>query len=75
MSTIKLSDTNEIKCKALNSMGIIINNYKYNERTKYIITLKDYPKAENFIETTFNSINEILLAFSDRLVGYQIIRG
>jgi hypothetical protein len=73
MSNIKLSDDNNSKCNALKSIGIIVKHYDINNKRIYYITIDGFPDADKFIETTFKSINDIVLAFSDRLINYRVI--
>ena len=77
MGLIKFSDSNDYKCNVLKSIGITVSNYNVQKGDrvfkKYIISIKDMPNAEDFIETTFNSINEILMAFADRLTNYRVV--
>ena len=71
MSKINLSDANKIKCDMLKNAGIIVSNYIFNNRVIYTIVIKDMPNADDFIETRFNSINDILKAFADRLMSHN----
>lgn len=74
LSNIKLCDSNYVKCNALKEAGISISTYPSNERTKYIVSIEDMPDADKCIETEFPSINDIILAFRDRLryKGYKV---
>jgi len=74
LNKITLNDSNKLKCDALNEAGILISNHISNDRTKYIINIEDVPDADNCIETTFDSINDIILAFRDKLRcrGYKV---
>jgi len=71
MSEIKLSDANRVKCDMLKKVGITVSNYTSNNRVIYTISIKDIPNAEDFIETRFNSINDILKAFADILMSHN----
>lgn len=77
MGSVKLSDSNKEKCDVLKSIGITVENYIIQKENrsfvKYVVSIKDMPDADKFIETTFNSINDILMAFSDRLTNYKIL--
>ena len=73
MSIVRLSDETEYKCRVLKKIGITVTNYTFNDIRKYIITVKDMPDVDKFIETHFNRINDILLAFSDKLYKQNII--
>lgn len=77
MALVKLSDSNKEKCDALESIGITVSNHKIkkDDKTfiKYVISIKDEPRADDYMETTFNSINEIIMAFCDRLQKSRMI--
>lgn len=77
MSIIKLSDSNVDKCKALKSIGITVSNYTIQKGNKtvvkYIVSIKDMPDADKFIETTFPSIHDAFMAFADRLTNYRVL--
>ena len=71
MSEVKLSDANKIKCDMLKRAGITVSNYTFNNRVIYTVAIKDIPNADDFIETRFNSINDILKAFADILMSHN----
>ena len=77
MELVKSTSSNKEKCDALKSIGISISNYNVEKGDrqfkKYVISINDMPDADKFIETTFNNINDIFKAFSDRLVNYKVM--
>jgi hypothetical protein len=50
MSDIKFTDENKKKCDILKEAGIIVNNYSYNNRIIYTVTIKDLSNVDDFIE-------------------------
>lgn len=72
MKTIRITDSNREKCLALREAGILVNELKNDRSKRYVISLIDFPDADKYIETSFNSITDILKAFSDRLKRYCI---
>jgi len=72
MQIVRLSDGNNYKCDTLKKIGIKVDNHSYGDKTIYEVSIKDMPDADKCFETTFNSINDILLAFKDILFNKQI---
>lgn len=71
MSEVRLSDANRFKCDKLKEAGIIVSNYVSNDRVVYVVSIKDMPNADDFFETRFNSVNDILKAFADTLMSHN----
>lgn len=73
MSVIKFSDANKLKYDTLKKAGITVSNYIFNNRVIYTVSIKDMPNVDDYIDNRFNSVNDILKAFSDMLVKYNYI--
>jgi hypothetical protein len=56
----------------LKAAGITVNDRRVGNNTRYSISIDGMPDAEDYMETTFNSITDIVLAFADKLRTKQI---
>lgn len=62
------SSDNFSKYNALKDIGIKVERVGF----KLVITMKDKPDLDNFIDTTFNNLDEILYSFRDELSKQNI---
>jgi hypothetical protein len=62
------SSDNFSKYNALRDIGIKVERIGY----KLVITMESKPDLDNFIDTTFNNLDEILYSFRDELSKQNI---
>jgi hypothetical protein len=69
MQELRLNDTERYKkFVALKIIGVTVERVN----KKLVISIENYPNADKYMDTTFDTVDDILMAFKDEFMKQKI---